>query len=535
MARHRQETALQFDSSTSCEHWVESLPLTNVRHAQQLLAAQLRALTATPLPPLERLAILETLQEAAAFVQEAAARRYAGKPLPLDAGDAAAWDDRVALWHEMGRNYELCLRAYREGDLAMAPHAALACGGGMRCLGHAMAAHYRVYREVPAALWRALHELYSFAEQHGFARTRLGDGFTRHGTKRRDADDSSCAESYLRAVLLHLANPYALSGRQLDFVQRWLEKWAALAGLAAQPLPPSPIPALAVDLGGSNGVVTARRLPPEAQPRYLDLEQLAKTLRQMINLLKQGQAPAELGLGHDARQPGCENLLMLLYVQWCRGGVVPDKESRGEAAPASICFGIPAVHFHLSGGRIFRPPGELTAREKQELDTFGYLARVEHEAESDGENALDTCEVLDHSAAGFMCIRRAAESRVRIAHHQLLAVRRAGGRHFHLGMVQWLKTAENGELRCGIRLFPGTPQAVAVRPSASHPANGSYGRALLLPEVSAPATPATLILPAGWFQSGHIVEILAGHKQVVKLLNLLEKGSDFDRGTIAIV
>jgi len=56
-----------------------------------------------------------------------------------------------------------------------------------------------------------------------------------------------------------------------------------------------------------------------------------------------------------------------------------------------------------------------------------------------------------------------------------------------------------------------------------------------LPEVPAPATPATLILPAGWFQSGRFVEIFSDRKQVAKLLNLLEKGNDFDRGTIIVV
>ena len=50
-----------------------------------------------------------------------------------------------------------------------------------------------------------------------------------------------------------------------------------------------------------------------------------------------------------------------------------------------------------------------------------------------------------------------------------------------------------------------------------------------------PATPATLILPAGWFQSGRFVEVFSDRKQVAKLLNLLEKGGDFDRGTIVVV
>jgi len=80
------------------------------------------------------------------------------------------------------------------------------------------------------------------------------------------------------------------------------------------------------------------------------------------------------------------------------------------------------------------------------------------------------------------------------------------------------------------------PQAVLVRPSNFSPVGGGrYERALLLPEVAAPSTPTTLVLPAGWFQTGRFVEVHTDRKQVAKLLNLLEKGSDYDRGTIVIV
>jgi hypothetical protein len=124
----------------------------------------------------------------------------------------------------------------------------------------------------------------------------------------------------------------------------------------------------------------------------------------------------------------------------------------------------------------------------------------------------------------------------RVSHNQLLAVRRPTSRSFHLGMVQWLRMEEGGELYCGVRLFPGTPHAISVRPSNFAPTSiPRYERALLLPEVPAPATPATLILPAGWFQSGRFVELFSDRKQVAKLLNLLEKGGDFDRGTIVVV
>jgi cyclic-di-GMP-binding protein len=522
-------SSLQFTDSAGCKRWLDQLTLTNVQLTQQVLTGQLASLGVAQLPPLERLKILEILRDPVNFVQGESAKRYAGKPLPLEPGESTVWNNVITLWQDMSRNYHHCLKAYREGDLATAPHAALITMRCIRLLGSMLLDYYRVYRQPPGALWRALHELYAFAESHGHARIRVQDVFSRQDS------DSSCAESYVQVLLAHLANPFALSVRQMAFVARWLERWATLVGLATQPLPSGPIPSLAVDLTGAGGVIFGAGLEAQPNLRYLDLEQLSKTLRQTINLLKQGQTPGQLGLGEDARQPGCENLLMLLYVQWCRAGSARLEERASRDEPAQVCFGLAAAHLHVGGGRGFRQPGELTSREKRDLDTYGYITRTEHEVGGKSE-MLEQWHILNQSASGFMCIQREPDGKARVAHNEMLAVRRAGGRHFYLGMVQWLRTEEGGELCCGVRLFPGLPQAISVRPSNFTPAgSGRYERALLLPEVPAPATPATLILPAGWFQSGRFVEVFSDRKQVAKLLNLLEKGSDFDRGTIVVV
>ena len=519
-------TPLQFTDSAGCRRWIDQLTLTNVQLTQQVLTGQLASLGTAQLPPLERLKILETLREPVYFVQAESAKRYSGKPLPLEAGETTVWNNVIALWQEMGRNYQLCLKAYREGDLAIAPHAALVTLRCLRLLGSTLLDYYHVYRQAPGSLWRALHELYSFAESHGFARIRVQDSFAQR------EPDSSCTESYVQILMAQLANPYSLSVRQVAFVTRWLERWATLIGLATQPLPTSPIPSLAVDLSSAGGVVFGAGLEPQPSLRYLDLEQLSKTLRQTINLLKQGQTPGQLGLGEDARQPGCENLLMLLYVQWCRAGTARTEERSESEEPAQVCFGLAAAHLHASGGRGFRQPGELTSREKQDMDTYGFVTRADQER----DDALELWQIVNHSASGFMCMQREPEGRGRVGHNQLLAVRRPTGRNFYIGMVQWLRMEESGEIYCGVRIFPGAPHAISVRPSNFTPTGaGRYERALLLPEIPAPATPATLILPAGWFQSGRFVELFSDRKQVAKLLNLLEKGSDFDRGTIVVV
>jgi len=89
---------LQFTDSAGCKRWIDQLTPTNVQLTQQVLTGQLASLDAAPLAPLERLKILETLREPVHFVQNESAKRYVGKPLPLEAGESAVWENVIA-WH----------------------------------------------------------------------------------------------------------------------------------------------------------------------------------------------------------------------------------------------------------------------------------------------------------------------------------------------------------------------------------------------------------------------------------------------------
>jgi hypothetical protein len=520
---------LQFSDSAGCERWVAQLPLTNIQQSRRLLSAQIAALDAARLPALERLHMLETLLEPITFVQSESAQRYLGKPLPLDADEAATWRGAIELWEGLTRNYHQCLAAYRSGDIAVAPHAALITARLMRSIDCRMIEHYRVYRAVPGELWGELHALYLLAEQHDFLHARVADAAHPHGR------ESSCAEIFMHALLTHLANPYGLSARQLGFLLRWAEKWARLAKLSAKPLPVLASPALAVDLDGVAGPTFAGGLDPASNLRYLDVEALAKALRQTITALKQGQLPARLGLGSNAHQPGCESLLMLLYVQWCRAGTGRIEEREASDAEASICFGLPAAHFQLRGGREFRQPGDLTAREKWDLDIFGYVVRTPHERSQRDEFPFETWKVANHSPSGFMCVQNDSRACRRMSHNQLVAVRRGTPAEVRTGVVQWMRVEADGELRCGVRLFPGSPQAVAVRPADVRRSGSRYEQALLVAADPATGTPATLILPPGWFEAGALIEVVNDQHRVATMLTLLEKGGDFDRGTVALI
>jgi cyclic-di-GMP-binding protein len=525
-------TQLQFTDGASCKRWIETLPLTNLHSAQRTLSEQLALIRRANMIPAELLRVLESLREPIHFVQSELARKYTARSLPLDPTEETLWNRAVGLWQELTGAYLTCRDAHVQGDPALRNHGALIVMRCLRYTSYTMFEHYRIYRQVPSRQWRKLHELYVFAEQSDFAHTPVADAFN------QEEADSTCCAAYCQALLAELANPFSLSGRQMDFLARWVEKWANQVKLSNDPLPPSAIPALSVDLAGSAGPRFSEECAPLPTLRHLDLEQIGRTLRQNITLLKQGQTPARLGLGEDARQLGCENLLMLLYIQWCRAGTGRGEQRNMIEEKAQVCIGVHAAHFFI-GGRSFKVPGaSLSRQEEHDMHLFGHISERTERSLASGESAaVESWELVNQSNSGFMCMLREPDAGLRIGHNQLVAVRRGTSKLFYLGLVQWLRIEETANLFVGVRLFPGIARAVIARPANFNAPTGVNGfeRALLLPEMAVPATPATLILPTGWYQAGRFVELFGEQKQVAKLLSVIEKGSDFDRCTVSLV
>lgn len=524
---------LQFTDAAVCARWVAALPITNVQLAQQRLAEQMTALATAQIPALERLKILEALKETLMFTQAEIAKRYIGKPLPLDKSDDLIWDNVAALWKNTGANYRQCLEACRAGDLAIAPHAALVTLRCLRMTALCQFEHYMVYREPDNETWREFHGLYAFAEERGLARARVQDVFAKH-----DAD-SSCSEVYVHGLMAELANPYALSVRQIAFLRRWLDTWAPLIGIANQPVAGSQIPQLAADTAGEAppGLAAQFGTQPGVQPavRYLELEQLSTTLRQTINLLKQGQTPGHLGLGDDARQPGCENLIMLLYLQWCRAGALRTDERGSAQDSVEVCFGLSGSFELMGGDNRTHKEIEFNARDKWEADNLGFSMRLSNTARQAAIKKSEAWEILNNSASGFMCMLREPTGLMRMSHNQLLAVR-LGEDNIRAGTVQWIRIKPSGECVCGVRLFPGVPRPIKVRPANLNPGlKQALEPAVIVAEAPMPKTPMTILLPAGWFQAGRHIDTQGETTRTVKLLTLMERGADFDRCTVVAV
>ena len=519
----------QFVDAHSCKGWLEKLPLANVAIAQQDILAELEVFNSFPTSSANRLAVLEALREAVSFVQIEQAKRFMNRALPMAQAESAAFEDTVELWEQMRLGYWRCLEAAVGGDAGMRAQAALLAQRLAAYSGLKMFHYYRAYREVPRADWRSLHEVYAHAESLGVAEEEVKDYLN------RDIHDSSPRVAYVRALLMGLASPHELGQRSLTFVAFLLERWASKVTVLRNPvLDADGVPPLVVDLAGERPperVDASTPLP--AEPRYLDTGKLAKSLRNRVALLRKGESPAQLALGEDCVQPSCEQTLVFLFRQWCQAKPAHPLAGRGATLTAQVTNDLEAIHHYLSAGGAQRRRVEaqdLTQQQRQELETLGRLRRLDNEQYTSARGfALEEWKIEDDSATELQIVRPTGEGTKRYAHGQLLAVRPPDASGFILGQVRWLIGGVNGDLRAGVKLMPGIATATAVRGMGLNDKGERTTCALSVAAVAAVSSPASLVLPAGWYKPNRVLEVLGEKPYNVRLTEVIERGADFER------
>jgi hypothetical protein len=460
------------------------------------------------------------------FVQVEQARRFTNRALPMAQAEAAVFEDTIGLWDAMRLGYLRCLEACAAAESGMRGRGALVCQRILAYLGLRMFHHYRAYRQVPAADWRMLNDVYAAAERMKVTDVAVKDYLN------RDINDSSPRIAYMRAMLMGLVSPNELSQRQITFVAYLLERWAEKVEISRTPIDERPeVPPLTVDLTGAR--CAERGEASGGAVRYLDTQRLARSLRNRIGLLRKGESPSKLALGEDCVQPSCEQLMVFLYRQWCRPKAPRAHERKHVSDVAQACNDMAAIHYYIAG-KVFRQPGErheLSKKERDEISTFGRAsARDEDDYSVVRGFLLEHWQLADESAQGLRMVRRAGNPGKRFAHGQLVGVRPADSKHFILAQVRWLMQGEGGDLHAGLRLLAGVPAAIAVRSVvADVSAAEKFTQALSLSGADAPGMPPTLVLPVGWFKPTRVIEAFVDQRTRLRLNEVLERGIDFER------
>jgi len=522
-----------FADAKGCKDWLAGLPLTNIPQAQQIALETLRFLNAAEFDGLERLKCMELLRDKVAFLQGEQRSRYFGKSLPLSPNDQMAWATGRTLLEEMEAGYRLCLAAADAGTGEISRHAALTMQRIARYLGAQMMFHAMVYRRFDPSLWLRLHGLLADAERFGRAGERVKDSL--------ESEDgvSTVHEAYVTVVLEQAAYLSEMTAGHIDFLAAILRMWVRKVHVTTEPPAVAEGHAtfpLAVDLQKPIGARPLNADDRQAHHRILDIDPLSKSIRRRIKALQAGEEPVSMGLPPDASAIDALIQLQRLHKLWCEGAPprppakVPDEKAVG------LAFGLPEIHFFVTGGVTFEQPDksrELSRQEKDDLAVFGKVSeRTQQLRLSEFNFQLESWGIVDEMLGAWRLARPPTASKG-VAIGRIVAMRLAEGGSFFLGMVRALVQETDGRIVISITLFPGRPEPIAVRASDSRNRGGhQWMQGFRLPPMERIGTPESLVVPTGMAARGRGIETWKGEPRESTVYEILDRGSDFDRVTI---
>jgi cyclic-di-GMP-binding protein len=532
----------RFVSVAECKDWVRELPVTNVREAQAKLLAEVRGVASAA--PTLLFGLLETLRDAVYAVQSEAALKFTHHPLPLG-DEQAIFDDTLALWQAFGQGYQRVAVAWSADDRDMKAMAPTLMYRAIDAQARLLLDYHRANTVAPHAQWTILHALFTAAEDMGVAAEKVTDPVL------KSSRETHAMAAYAAPLLMSLSSPNELGAKQQGQVERWLDMWARKITVRklkpAAPAEGSSEEPLWVDVGRPHGAFRPPQgFAPVPTIRYVDVNDLSHSIKGRVMRLRAGDTPQSLGLGDDAVQPACEQLLVNLYRRWCGnsvsapGGATVERQHARRAASGAVqvSYGMGAAHYYV-GGMPFQPPvdlAKLSAQQEQEMATFGRLSTKAMDDYSQMKGYVMEQWSMEDESPGGMRLRRVADASadrpMRIAQNLLVVVKPPGAKVFQLGVVRWMSQLGNRDIMCGVRLVPGLPRAYAARAygiGGNESATTDWKEALLLPAMETMKAPESLVLPSGFARAARVIELHAERHWKIQVNEVLERADGCDR------
>ena len=542
--------------------WLESLPLADSGEAARDIYQALYTLNRLELTMQSRLDLMELYKGPVAMVSSVLQSQFIGLALPLPPEVRKLAEFIRQLHMEMAIGYKCVIhdlqatrRPWGKNNLLV-----MVTERALRYLGEVLARSYQGYMPPPPEVWKEIHALYRYAEQHG----RLS-----HPIEISEENKSTVtiSERYLQIVLLALCNPYQLPQNECNYVRSFLESRTDKATIEDQVNVADPVGRFLIDLSADAPpapFAQQDRTQGSEHHRVLSTIELARTVHGYMKRLERGESGSFLNLGTEMSNIACRDVLKRMIKFW---GLTPKRvysrtKTRGLLA---LCTGINALYFFAGGRKPFkspeaeveekpkepqrasrkvppkfrndenRQPEPLTAAADAQASKVPALSSWLPEAKLAVPDAfpVDRWQLRDESARGLL-LAREGEVGAHVRVGDLLGIQTFNDDGtWRAGVVRWIKSPDSNQVEMGIERLAPNVNPVAVKPAANHmPGTGRrYTQALLLPAMPILQRPATLILTRGVYEPGRSLHLVVGDEKpkIVRPLKLLERTASFDQ------
>ena len=515
------------------QKWLAELPLADGAPTARLLYQALFTLNRMRVDSVDRMLMLELYRQPVAVVTAALQTHFVHFGLPLQPRQKQLADFLMQLQMEMAYGYKHVVAVVQRSRNPWEDENFLrAVERSIRYLGEALLRVYQVYMPAPTGVWREIHSLYRYAEQHGCEQLPLAD------------KDNSIASSYLQVLMLGLCGPYQLPQNECHQVNAFLARWTRRVQISAHIANVDPVGHFLLDLDADHPAVPFPHDVPlrdAAGLRAVNALELARTAHDFMTRLRKGETPRALDLGFECVGGACVDTLKRMLRFWGMAGRRHFSRHRIRK-PLSLCVGVNAIHFFVDGQRPFTPPDQPAVIPEREaivpdgamLEAEARAARTESFASSDIFRVDSRWQVHDESAGG-LSLARSGDVGLHMRVGDVLGIHNPDANHWRIGVVRWVKSPNTQRVAVGVEMLAPSAHPLAVRLLGTEPS--PFSQALLLPPIEALHQPATIVVQSGAYRAGQELEIdEAGlPARRVCILNIVERTASFSQIVFADV
>lgn len=545
------------ESPKSAEKWLASQATAANQLPQTILALIERSSQDPNVLTAQGLLALRYLDDQLQTPLQMLTHQYVSSPRMSRPIQERIWQDVISIASVMLTAYRrfIQLEAEHPDEHLIDKALPLITGRCLRYLSIEAKWHYFRMESPSNKVWSRAHQLYRLAEVKGFESDPItlypGSSFL----------PTTCADEYLQLLLLETVNSGSLLPRQIDQVDQWLNKWTQNLTLERQYSPDKHL--YVVNLTEPEGVSRCSEEMVGDMCRYISMQLVVNQINSAIKGLEQGESPAKLDLGAEARSPGSLDLLRHLSAAWAlqKGKAFKRaSERRPTRRIVDVIHGVSniyvAVKLSLDHQRVGEAQREaVDYDELVDMKLYGFVSsRTREKIAQSTYNALnhttietESWTVENESEGGLGAVLPSIENDwVRIG--SLIGLREHAGEHtgdWQLGVVRRLTKVNNDQLYAGIQMLNYTSFAVKLEGlNKSKTVNLSIAG---LPDLSgmtekngllmiAEDKQPSLLLQTADYAPDKIVKLVGREKIVtVKLKDVKEKGIDWTWAQLDVI
>jgi hypothetical protein len=428
---------------------------------------------------------------------------YLAMPRQLKFQENRLWNANFGLWRQLGDGYLHCLKQYEDGLIGMTiirKSLPVIVARVIRALTFQLKWKLLRYGPVEPRIWSGLAQVYSIAEQNGFADGAIAiyPGARGEGTVKRE---------FLTAMMLSAASPEGLPPLRQEIAERTAAHLAAAFRISNRPDGCTHC----VDLAAPGPAVRLfKGVGPKATLRFFGAGKGLADLNQLIGkIVATGAVPEGVNLGGDYGKDNVIGTFRHLAQYWSDQPPARSSERRRTAGRITVVPGLKDI---------------LKTLDPSDDDTLDFSLS---QAAGSGESWI----VEDVSDGGYGAVIPTVKSDwIRVG--TLVGLQSEASKYWGVGLIRRIVRDEQQQRHVGIQAL--TTTAIPVKLSMSQTLSFTHAdreseRAILLSTGPDARGEIGVVMRGGLFNSRDSLDMTVRDKSFLLMpVSLVEGGEDFD-------